>query len=398
MFDHGLSENLWPARTKPLDDELLSSWLVRLAMSHGLKLHTFCSIAWPKKAIWNRDIDKSADEELIAVLSERTGCPAERVRMTTLAAYEGWLYERHNPNGNTLWIMPVGVYHRTRRHFGLQFCAQCLREDKKPYYRRSWRLAFVTFCERHDLSLSDRCPKCNEAINFHRDEMGHRDQAMAYSLTRCHACKFDLRLTIAETVTKDEDKRLIEFQRLLTKVMCQGWVEIPSHGVIYSHLFFTVLHQLMRLCAMGKKSAILRDAVSLDLYKGMPLPASPANNRDIERMSVSARRRAFDMSRHLVIGWPDSFVRICRNNKIWSSVLLKDLEQAPFWYWSVIHKHLYRHSYTPSDLEISSAILHLNQRGVRLCKKSISRCLGTNNDVFRKRKIKNISMLSENRQ
>lgn len=388
VFDNGLEKGLWPARTGPQPDELLSSWLVRLAMAHGLKLHTFCSMAWPKKSIWNRDIDKSADGELIAVLSERTGCGRERVGATTLAAYEGWLYERHNPNGNTLWVMPVGVYHRTRRNFGLQFCPRCLGEDREPYYRRSWRLAFITFCEVHHSSLLDRCPKCGEPVNFHRDEMGRRDQAMARSLTRCHACKFDLRRSESGPITTQADERVFEFQKALAKVMQLGWVEIPPHGAIYSHLYFTVVHHLMRLCAMGEKSAVLREAVSLEVYEGTPAPRSPPTGRDVERMGVAARRRALDMARHLLDGWPHGFIRLCQKNKVWSSVLLRDLEPAPFWYWSVIHAHLYRISYVPSEQEILSAISHLNRKGVPLCKKSISRCLGTNNDVFRKRKFR----------
>ena len=40
-YDTGLSGRLWPAHVKPQQDELLSSWLVRLAMAHGVKLHTF---------------------------------------------------------------------------------------------------------------------------------------------------------------------------------------------------------------------------------------------------------------------------------------------------------------------------------------------------------------------
>src|ERR1041384_2821464 len=177
---------VWPARVRPLPDELLSSWLMRLAMAHGLKLHTFCSMAWPKKAIWNRDLDKSAAELLINGLAARTGYAVATVRATTLSAYEGQLYEKHNSFGNTVWIMPVGIYHRTRRHFGLQFCAHCLAEDRTPYWRRSWRLALTTVCHRHGAMLQDCCPKCGAPINFHRAELGNRWQIVARSLTLCH--------------------------------------------------------------------------------------------------------------------------------------------------------------------------------------------------------------------
>jgi hypothetical protein len=63
------------------------------------------------------------------------------------------------------------------------------------------------------------------------------------------------------------------------------------------------------------------------------------------------------------------------------------MAEPPFWYWSIIHDHLYRISYTPSNQEILSAITHLNRTGETLCQKNISRCLGKG-DVFRKRKDK----------
>src|ERR1700760_3513015 len=93
------------------------------------------------------------------------------------------------------------------------------------------------------------------------------------------------------------------------------------------------------------------------------------------------------MARHLLDKWPGRFVRLCETHKVWSAALLRELEPAPFWYWRIVHGHLYRLSYTPSDEEIRSAITHLTRRGVTLCKKSISRCVGTN-DVFRKRKVR----------
>ena len=59
----GLSGTLWPAHPKPLPDELLSSWMVRIAGQHGLKLHTFASAVWPGISIWNRDIDRSGPKK-----------------------------------------------------------------------------------------------------------------------------------------------------------------------------------------------------------------------------------------------------------------------------------------------------------------------------------------------
>ncbi len=62
----GLSGSLLPVHLKPLPDELLSSWLVRIAHGHGMKLQTFCAVIFGReKSIWNRDIDKLAPEWLV---------------------------------------------------------------------------------------------------------------------------------------------------------------------------------------------------------------------------------------------------------------------------------------------------------------------------------------------
>lgn len=381
---------VWPAYSKPKDDELLSSWMVRLSMAHGLKLHTFCSLAWPRRAIWNRDIDKSVDEGVLAVLSEKTDTPLERVRGATLSAYEGVLYEKHNPFGNTLWIMPVGVYHRLRRHYGLQFCPRCLTEDREPYFRRRWRLAFVTVCVEHGVLLKDRCPRCGAAVNFHRDELGLRYKYAATSMTLCHACRFDLRTagegSEGSSSEVGADDAEVEFQERLLNAIRDGWIVVDGQGPVYSHLFFRVLHQLMRMVATGKRSAALRAAAIARWDVPSFTPLFSGNNRDIERLDIDARRRLLAIARYMLEDWPDRFVRFCEANRVWSSTLLRDMDEVPFWYWRVVNEHLYRTSYCPPDEEINSAVIYIRGHGLELNKKSLSRLLGVT-AVHRKRRI-----------
>lgn len=356
-------------------------------MSHGLKLHVFTSITWRGKSIWNRDIDKSVDTEVLDVLSARTGISLEHVKGTTLAAYEGRVYEKHNPNGNTLWIMPVGIYHRTRQKFGLQFCPICLAEDKEPYFRRRWRLAFVTLCDEHRIALLDRCSACGASVNFHRDELGDRNKRVASSMTLCHSCGRDLReaATHCEMPTVSESE--VKFQRMLMEAIGEGWVEVSRGGATYSHLYFAVLHQLMRILATGKKAVVLREAVGRACNEDFVAPVFETKNRDIERLKIGDRRRLLNMARYLLDDYPHRLISICTANRIWSATLLRDLKPAPFWYWDVIHEHLYRISYYPSDAEIDAALVYMLKRKLTLNEKALSRWLGVR-AVFRKRKVK----------
>jgi hypothetical protein len=381
--EEGLSRDLWPAHPKPKPDEILSSWLVRLTMAHGLKLHTFCSLIWPHKQIWNRDIDKSADERMLSLLAQKTGTPPERVFGTTLAAYQGKVFEKHNPFGNTLWIMPVGVYHRTRRRFGLQFCPLCLAEDSLPYFRRRWRLAFITCCERHGITLLDRCPRCGDSVNFHRNEMGDRNKQTPDSMVHCHACRFDLRE--ADGLSSPHDSEAIIFQKKLLQAVKDGWIEIKGYGFIHSRLYFLVLHQLLRLFGLGRRAAAFQRAANESFGCETFAITSRRAERDVEHFQVVERQKLLLMVRRLLEDWPNRFIGFCEGNQIWSATLLRDMDYVPFWYWNVIHDYLYRAPYQPSDREICSVVKYIIRTGGVPYKKAISKYLGASN-VFQKRR------------
>lgn len=185
---------LWPAHPHPFRDELLSSWLVRVAHANGLKVQTFCDHQFgSKRQIWNRDIDRLAPTWLIETMSDKTATPLKLAINTTLQTYEGVLYDKYHPSGQLRWILPLQIYHRKRHGHGIQFCPQCLTEDADPYYRRSWRIAFHTFCSKHRIMMLDRCPHCGNGIAYHRLELGKPKIFHSKSLANCESCSFDLR-------------------------------------------------------------------------------------------------------------------------------------------------------------------------------------------------------------
>lgn len=347
---------LWPVHPKPAADELLSSWLARLAMAHGLKLHTFTQLTWPGKSIWNRDVDRSADSEVLATLVRRTGASAESVEATTLCAYEGVLFEQYNPTGTTQWIMPLGIYHRTRRSYGLQFCPRCLDEDAEPYYRRAWRLACVSMCVRHEVMLLDRCPDCAAPVIFHRGDLGQRSKRVAESLTDCHVCGLDRRLAAVEDAARWADGLDLLIQHRLARIIREGWMWVSGEGPCYSHLFLRVLRHLSHLLAFGAKAEVLRGEVCRRF--GVPnfTVAVQGRQRVIEWLDVRTRRCVLLTAMLLLQDWPHALVEICERNRIWSSVLLGDLKPVPHWYARVVQEYLTRTSYHPTIEEIAWCI------------------------------------------
>jgi hypothetical protein len=141
---------LWPLRPAPLVDELLTSWMARLAHGHGLRPAALLQILEPAFPDFGT-LDWTAPRELLALLAMRTGVSHRAVETLVLAfASEPNLRELLHHN----WQGPA-----------LQYCAACLAEEV-PYYRRSWRLACFRVCPRHRTALCDACPHCRGSIRL----------------------------------------------------------------------------------------------------------------------------------------------------------------------------------------------------------------------------------------
>jgi TniQ protein len=60
-----ISGKLWPVHLKRHEDELLSSWLARLALAHGLRLKSLAWLVCPGGSVLARDIDLCKDPATI---------------------------------------------------------------------------------------------------------------------------------------------------------------------------------------------------------------------------------------------------------------------------------------------------------------------------------------------
>lgn len=335
-----LDRRLWPVRPPPQPDELLSSWIVRLASANGVKLHSFCAHVFPGVAVWNRDIDRSAPATLLATLSTRTGVVPSRVFATTLRSYEGRAFSRVVPNGNTPWLLALGVFHRVRRQHGLQFCRRCLATDVEPYFRRRWRLGFIVCCDVHRCALEDRCPVCAGPVQLHRGDLGVRARHSTHGITICCDCGADLREggPRAPSALRRGEVRL---SRRLTEALDTGMIRWPTLRRLPLPSYLIVLRQLARLLLGGSRGAPLRRAAS---SLGSDLAFSERRELRtvvMERVDVERRRAALLGAARLLERWPIGFVRLCRAYRVWSTPLLADLSAPPAWYEDVIDAQLY---------------------------------------------------------
>lgn len=328
----GLSGNLLPVHLKPLPDELLSSWLVRLAHGHGLKLQTFSSMVFGRdKSIWNRDIDKLAPDWLIDRLFECTGASMETILDTTLKSYEGILYEHLQPNGNTKWILPLGIYNRIRRGYGLQYCPRCLGEDATPYFRKHWRLAFSTICTKHGCYLLDACSKCKSPIAPHRADMQVRQYFPSADLNaHCWKCGFDLR-SASGTEVKDSASARLQLQ--LEFALEHGYVDWAGNPTMHSIVFFDGLRELIA----GITSKQTRERLSKSLLLNVRV-LNDWPHMQFEMNSRLHRRDLFQVLAMMLEHWPTNFAGLIKECHLRYADLKGDSEQRMYWYEDVIRR------------------------------------------------------------
>ena len=322
----GFTSSLWPIRYKPLPGELLSCWLVRLAHGHGLKVQTFCNLIFGnRRQVWNRDIDRLAPAWLVDELSHRTGTPPAEAWATTLRTYEGVLYRQFRSVGTLHWILPLKMYHRKRRGFGLQFCPACLASDVVPYFRREWRVAFVTMCQRHGNMLLDRCPECGTSVAVHRLDMATAKAVDDLPLSYCFVCGFDLRasnMTMSHTYDKAASALLQKWCRLLTDGLPEkGCVEISQ---------LRVLRHLCILMASRYKHLHLREFAAMQL----DIPDMPILPRkiSIEARPIAERHHLVQLSAWLIVDLEHRLGEAWRCRAVRYNHLLKGFPDPPPWY------------------------------------------------------------------
>src|SRR5208283_1237106 len=121
----------WPAEVIPREDELLSSWLHRLALAHGLSPRHFGDCLGFGAGAWSARLDLEAPATLLNLLQRQTGVCRDRIAAMTVGAPD-WrpllLPLRHSTG-----LARAG---QTRATW-LQFCPVCLADDEVPYFRRA---------------------------------------------------------------------------------------------------------------------------------------------------------------------------------------------------------------------------------------------------------------------
>jgi len=324
---------LLPCFVKPQPEELFSSWLVRLSYAHSMKVHTFTHLCFPGYQFWNRDIDRSVKNELLNAIATRTNCIYEQIFSTTLRSYEGVLFESHSIKTTSNWIIPLGIYHRTWKNKGLMFCPSCLMKDSEPYFRKQWRLSLSVVCTSCSTILLDQCPNCNAAVSFFRNELGKKSKEPDGGMTFCFNCKSDLK----NASCLSADISAVRVQNQINSIL-NGHID----NLVYPFQYFDVIKTILKLLVGRRRQSVLVQKRLAETLNIEFLPQKGGVNNRFDVLSVEQRIRALKMAFWLLDQWPIRFIDFFTSLKVYSSDLIRDSKNLPFWYWSVVYENFYK--------------------------------------------------------
>jgi hypothetical protein len=238
-----VARGCWPVSVDPCPDELLSSWLHRLALANGITPRSFAGVLGLDARMWSPQLDLRLPHHVAGLLADKTGVPQEAISAMTMSSC-----------ASAPLMLPLRDSAHRNRSTWIQYCPQCFAADDAPYFRRRWRLASRVSCFAHGCGLRDRCPACHAGIAVF-------DQGELVPQHFCARCGFDLRAAPKASV-KAGARRL---ERAIADI-CR--VEAASGSPKTSDAVFRVL--------------------------SMPAAADVRSGRTLTNLSTAARIRCFD--------------------------------------------------------------------------------------------------------
>lgn len=170
-----VARDRWPVSIDPLPDELLSSWLHRLALANGIAPRSFAGVLGLDERMWSPRLDFQLPRHVGGLLADQTGVPQEAISVMTMGGC-----------AMAPLLLPLRDSAHRNCSTWMQYCPDCLAADDAPYFRRQWRLASRVSCFVHGCGLRDRCPACHAGVAAF-------DQSGLVPQHFCTRCGFDLR-------------------------------------------------------------------------------------------------------------------------------------------------------------------------------------------------------------
>ncbi|MDK2042372.1 TniQ family protein [Aliarcobacter butzleri] len=341
---------------QPLEDELLSSWLTRVAIGHRRQLPIFLTLFAKKEGnqISRTDIDFLYDEKLFEVLVNKSNLTKEDIFKMSLRSEEGYLFSCNN-----CLYPPLQIRKLTdkRTHNGLMYCPKCLAEDKIAYFRKKWRYQFYNACPKHKVFLTDRCWRCYEKVNF--SKIKHNKE-----ICICHKCEKDFRENLVININSNFEyglKAISWFENGLN----DGYFIIDNEKINSLFVFesFTALRSIVDI----KDKLNLQDFPLIEEYKTICKKLKKYNSK--KNLSMKKEFLLTALVFYLFEKFPNNLLNFVNKNKLTHRDFIHGFKDISFWYKKMIDKIIPMENKIGREInesEVLGAIKYLESIGERI--------------------------------
>jgi hypothetical protein len=344
----------------PFEDELLSSWIVRTAYAHKTHPHTFVNqyLDYRPYSFFLTESDITLDKTMIKIIEEKSHHKID-IHSLMLTTYSGFLQENIYENNPTIFFT-----HQ-------KYCPVCLREDKVPYFRKTWRVVFYNICHKHQCRLYEHCPSCKTNLDISK----MYENELTY--THCHHCGFELKKGRKLPIHKKYISSL-DYQNRIFKIIYDGYIQIGENPV-YSFLFFEVFSKLSKLILLNNKHKFINKHPLFSLIKNAK--QQKVNHPIFKKIDAKAQSSLFGLIMYLFDDLSHNFKGYILQNKLTYHDLTTKIPYVPFWYETLINEIIPRylpHSMTVTEKQVKYAEQYLKSIGKDINKANLTKLLGCN--------------------
>ncbi len=320
-------------RFLPESDELLSSWLFRLAWRNAEKTHTFRTRFWHKTgAPWNRNINLPIDTQFFQNIANLAQTNCERLFPHTLLSLEGILFEEVKKSGKVDGVLASRhyAYGNNRPHHSLQYCPECIQEQTIVHFKRTSMITYLVGCPKHRGVYRDTCYQCGQPVRIHLSDSGQKYLPRINPVSFCHYCGSPWAHALRQELPELPDE-FWSLQKKIEDAMNINWLQLSDDNLLYALSFFKGLRHIIRYIMNNTYTVPLREIVAKEL--GI-LPLGFVQNGyqgGMDSLSVGDRITIMQYVSWLLSDWPFRFNWALKQSSISYSYLCTYRDDVPYW-------------------------------------------------------------------
>ena len=316
-----------------------------------------------KPDFWSRDVDIfwSTNRHFMEKLSFKSNLPKEFLHRLSLQSYSGYLSESILTNTRNKLLVPLVKRGRVNKGYGTRFCPKCLEEDPEPYFRKHWRLSFVTTCTQHNCFLQDTCPKCSTPVTPYKLQE-------KYDFGKCHYCNESLYHDNQVERIPTESYGMIA-QKNLLNILHTGMFIFEGNQYI-SLAYFPVLKQISKLIynfnfrRIVLDHEILNKTIQLPSFKDKPYIL-------VEDLPIPSQYLIYSAAEHLLKS-SQLFNQFCKEHQLGKGTLSHSMPYIPYWFTHILNQND-NSFYSISTAEAESAIIYLKKNKIPITFSNLSK-------------------------